>query len=101
MKIALSLVLAFHSLLSGYAIYQKGYFGAFPPFEDLWTYQIFSDLVISVGLLWYFLYRDAKRRSRPSWKIWLCAVGIILAGSIAPLIYLLLEGPLRENSNEV
>jgi hypothetical protein len=91
MRVFLIIILAFHSCLSLYATYTKGFMGAFPPFEDIWTYQIFSDLLVSIVLLWLFLYYEAKKNNRPLWKVYLCAIGIFFSGSIAPLIYLITE----------
>jgi len=82
-------MLAIHSSLSFYAFYTTGYNGAFPPFEDIWTCQIFSDLVVSIILLWFFLYYEARKNNRPMWRVYLCAIGIVFSGAISPLIYLL------------
>lgn len=97
MKLVLLVTLMLHILLSGYAISVGGFWGAFPPFEDAWTYQIFSDLTVSIGLLWFFLYRTARRKGLPLWKVRLCGFGIILSGSIAVLIYLLVEKTVIED----
>jgi hypothetical protein len=80
-----------HGALSAWAIGTGGYFGAFPPFKEVWTWQIFSDLVVSISLLWVMLYREARRAGRPLWKLWACGLGIVVAGSISPLVYLLSE----------
>ena len=95
-RAVLIVVLACHSALSAYAVVAHGYMGAFPPFADLWGTQIFSDLSVAIGLLWYLLFREAKRKQRPQWKIVLCGVGIIFLGSISPLIYLLVEKDILE-----
>ncbi len=81
--------LVVHSALSAYATAKKGYLGAFPPFQDLYTYQIFSDLVVSSLIVWLFLFREAKAKGRPIVRVWICGLGILLLGSISPLIYLL------------
>lgn len=91
MRILCLIALLFHGALSAYAIATKGYLGAFPPFESLWNYQIFSDLVVAIGLLWYCLWREARQKGRPLWKVYLCGLGILLSGSLAPLLYLLIE----------
>ena len=66
-RIILIVALAMHSTLSGLAIYQGGYLGAFPPFQEIWTYQIISDLVVATGIVWLFLYHEAKSKNRPLW----------------------------------
>jgi len=85
----LAICLVVHSLLSVIAIADKGCFGAFPPFQDIWTYQIFSDLVVSSLIVWLFLFREARATKRPLWRVWLCGLGILFLGSISPLLYLL------------
>jgi len=87
----LVIALVLHSALSTYATLKKGYLGAFPPFQDLYTYQIFSDLVVSSLIVWLFLFQEAKAKGRPIIRVWLCGLGIVLLGSIAPLIYLLIH----------
>ena len=91
MRVALSAVLLVHAAVSGYAVVTNGYLGAFPPFDHVWTYQIFSDPLVSLGLVWLFLFHEARRRGRALWKVWCCGVGIVFAGSLSPLLYLLLE----------
>ena len=86
----LVIALVLHSALSAYATFKKGYLGAFPPFQDLYTYQIFSDLVVSSLIVWLFLFQEAKAKGRPIIRVWLCGLGIVLLGSIAPLVYLLI-----------
>ncbi len=95
-RAVLIVALAIHSALSAYAIANHGYLGAFPPFADVWIYQIFSDLSVSIGLLWLLLFQESRRKGRPLWRIVLCGVGIIFSGSIAPLIYLLVHKDVLE-----
>lgn len=96
-RISLIIIFIIHLLLSVYATISKGFMGAFPPFADIWGYQIFSDLLISISILWYFLYLEAKKKERPKWKIIFCGIGIIFAGSISPLIYILVEKDIFES----
>lgn len=97
MKALLLVTLAIHLSITAYSMRTGGIWGAFPPFNDVWTYQIFSDLLVSIGLLWLVLYRRAKRRGRPMWKVWACGLGIVLSGSIATLLYLALGDDLLDD----
>ena len=84
------MALLFHLSLTCFAL-PTNIFGAFPPFESIWTYQIFSDLLIAAILCWVFLYREALQNERPLWKVYYCGLGTVCLGSIAILLYLLFE----------
>ena len=91
-------VFAIFTTFSGYVSWHFGYSSAFPPFKDLPTTQIFWDLVIALSIVLHLFYRDLKRRKQPMWPLLLCAVGIILLGSISPLLFLLLRKDLRDGA---
>ena len=90
-RILILCILVIHTVFSLYVSFTHGYWSAFPPFESLPTTQIFFDLVISLGIVFLLLFVEAKRRNRPLTRLIVCGVGAIFLGSIAPLIYLLIE----------
>lgn len=80
---------------SAYVAGRFGYLGAFPPFRDLSTTQIFWDLAIALSIVLFLFHRDLKRRKQPMWPLLLCAVGVVFLGSISPLLFLFLRKDLR------
>ena len=87
-RILVSIVLALFTAFSGYVTWQAGYFSVFPPFKDLATTQIFLDLTIALNLVLFLLYRDFKKRKQPTWPVFICGLGVVLFGSLAPLLFL-------------
>lgn len=83
------LVLIAHVIYSLIIIQSEGFFSLFPPFPNPYANQIFLDLAISLNIGLYLFYRHIKTKGDPIWPIPLCAIGIILFGSVAPLIFLL------------
>ena len=65
--------------------------GPFPPFNELATYQIFADLIISLTILLTFIYQEVRRKSLSQKLFWICALTTPLIGSFAPLLYLIWE----------
>lgn len=88
-KSLLILLLLIHGMVSFVAFSQVGILTVFPPFEEAHTYQIFSDLLVSISLTMMFIYRELKRKQRPLKAFYACCVGVVLLGSFAPVIYLL------------
>lgn len=78
---------------SSWVTFETSYLGAFPPFDDLNTLQIFCDLAISVNLVLFLVYRARRAAGRPLWPVGLLAVGVALMGSIALLAYFVIEPP--------
>lgn len=95
-RIAVAIVFTVFTAFSAYVTWKEGYLGAFPPFADLWTTQIFYDLAISLNIVLFLIYRDLKRRRQALWPVLACAVGVVLAGSIAPMLFLLLRKDFHE-----
>ena len=83
--------LIIHSAITFYTCSIEGIFAPFPPFDELITYQVFSDLAISLGLVLAFLFYEVKRHSLSQKRFALCLVGTVLLGSFSPLIYILSE----------
>ena len=81
-------------LFSGFSTWvtlETSYIQAFPPFDDWNTLQIFCDLVISASLVIWMVFRRRLDEDRPLWPVALLALGAALAGSIALLVYFVID----------
>lgn len=87
----LLVLLLFHSVITFYVLRDTGYWSVLPPFNELYAYQIFSDLVVSLAILLLFLWLELKRKQKPMKPLVLVGLGMILLGSFSPLIYLLID----------
>lgn len=82
--------------LTIYAVMDVGVIGIFDyHLHSSAGWQVFVDLVIALLLLLTFLIPDARRKGLNPWP-W--AVGTVLTGSIAPLIYLAAHGRKSEST---
>jgi hypothetical protein len=80
-------VLAAFSLLTAVAVWHDGVVGIFTGQLQSWGgRQVLVDLVIALGLVLVWLWRDARSIGRNPWP-WI--VLTLAAGSFGPLIYLL------------
>ena len=68
-----------------------GYAGFFPPFADANTYQIFSDLAISLSLLHVAIAKDLSDRGDSPLLNLPLLLGTFLSGSFCPLAYFILR----------
>lgn len=83
------IVLIPFTILTGIALWVDGPIGIFSSIVSSWgSLQIYVDLVISIGIILIWLYRDAKKQGRSPWP-WI--VGALIAGAFSPLIYLLVR----------
>jgi hypothetical protein len=73
--------------------------GAFPPFQELFVYQIFSDLVVSLILVLVFIYFEMRKKKKPLIPFVLCCAGVGLMGSFSVLIYLFLNSDLLNSKD--
>jgi hypothetical protein len=78
--------------LSLYLIRDSGYWSVFPPFASGSELQMFCDLGTALTLFNIWALFDVRSRGKPLWHAGLVLVGICAAGSICPLIYLILRG---------
>ena len=86
-KIALALVLLDFAGLTAYVVYQHGYLGFFELAMANWATRLLSlDLVIALGIVAVWMYRDARDRGRSFAPY---AVITLLFGAAGPLVYLL------------
>ena len=85
----LLLVMAVHGVLSAMSWSAFGFAGFFPPFEDVHTTQIFSDLVICSSLRLVAIARVRRERGEPAGYNLPLLVGTALSGSFSPLCYFL------------
>jgi Protein of unknown function DUF2834 len=88
MKPVLTLALLAFGAYSTYAMFEVGYFGIWAAgFTSVGSLQVLLDLVIACLLISSWMVLDARRTGRNPWLY----VGITLvAGSIGPLLYLVL-----------
>ncbi len=83
----LILILAGFAALSGYAMYQVGYFGIWQAGFSSWgAMQILADLVIASLLVCIWMVKDARAHGQSPW---LYVAITLAAGSFGPLLYLL------------
>ncbi len=77
-------------ILTAYAVWDVGLIGI--PEYHLHSsagWQVFTDLVIALIMLLFFLVRDARQRGVNPWP-WV--VASMFTGSIAPLVYFAIYG---------
>ncbi|MEM6434960.1 MAG: DUF2834 domain-containing protein [Cyanobacteria bacterium P01_D01_bin.115] len=80
--------------LSAIALWQHGYWGILAPhFQSFGAGQVFADLVIALGLVMVWIWRDAAATGRNPWP-WLLTT--LALGSFGPLIYLITRKPVEE-----
>jgi len=71
------------------AVLREGFVGMLTPFKaSFWTWQYFIDLVIALGLVMIWIWRDCKNRGKTPLP-WIAAT--LFTGSLAPLLYLYLR----------
>lgn len=82
--------------LTGVALWRHGYWGILEPhFQSFGEAQVLADLVIALGLVMVWMWRDARAAGRNPWP-WIVAT--LTLGSFGPLVYLLTR-PMPETSN--
>ena len=82
------------------AFLREGFVGMKTPFSaSLWTLQYFVDLVIALGLFMFWMWSDCRRRGK-SPILWIVAT--FMAGSLVPLVYLIMrkrdDGGIQESA---
>lgn len=87
----LILLLLAHTAMTFYFLRDHGFWSVFPPFQEGYTWQIFSDLVVSISLVLFFIYRQLKIQKQNLNSFYILIFGTAMLGSFAPLIYLLLN----------
>jgi hypothetical protein len=87
----LIILLIFHSAMTFYFLRYDGFWSVFPPFKEGYTWQIFSDLVVSISIVLFFIYRQLKIQKQNLTWFYILIVATAFLGSFAPLIYLLLN----------
>lgn len=80
-------------VLSAYAVQQVGYWGIFDYHRHSPAgWQVITDLVIAILLIFTWMIPEAKRTGRNPWPY---VVISVFLGSIGPLLFMVLE-PRRE-----
>ncbi|RQO61825.1 hypothetical protein DBR47_06765 [Paucibacter sp. KBW04] len=94
-KTLLSVVLIAFTALTGYTLLHYGGLFAWLAFytRDPASWQIFADLLITMGLLLVFVRRDAQANGRPFFP-W--AVVCLSLGSFGPLLYFITAKQVRQ-----
>ncbi len=88
-KLILAIVTIGFGILTGLAVYFDGVLAIFEAqFKSFGTAQVFVDLIISLGLILVWIWRDAKSKGRNPW-IWLFIT--LAIGCFGPLFYLLTD----------
>jgi hypothetical protein len=87
----LILLLILHTIVSYFVFETNGYWSVFPPYNEFYVNQIFSDLVVSLTLVHLFIYLELRKQARSTKWVALSMVGAFFLGSFAPLIYLLVD----------
>lgn len=83
----LIIVLLAFGCLTAIALWHHGYWGiVLPHFQSWGAGQVLADLVIALGLILIWMWRDAQTHGRSFWP-WL--VLTLATGAFGPLIYLL------------
>jgi len=85
------LLLAGHSAVTAFALKDGSVLSVFPPFQERFVYQIFSDLAVSLALLLILFHGELKRLGRSPKPLVFVFLGMAAVGSFAPLVYLLVE----------
>lgn len=89
MRPVLTLALAAFGAFSTYVMWEVGYLGIWQAgMASLGAWQLLLDLVLMSCITLGFLWRDAQRTGRTLWPF---AVLTLAAGSIGPLLYLVLR----------
>lgn len=92
-QIALEVVLAAFSALTGYAVYQHGYLGFFELIvANAATLTLFADLTIALTLVLFWMWQDARERGT---SVVPYAILTLTLGSVGPLLYLIRRGSLE------
>lgn len=87
----LLLLLVIHSVVSFFVFKQVGIMSVVPPFQEPYTTQIFSDLVMSASIALLFIFIQLKKKNKSLKPFFACAAGVVVSGSFALIIYLLIE----------
>jgi len=97
-KITLAVSATILGLITAAAIAREGFGGMAAPFDFLWTWQYFADLVVALGIVMAWIWHDCKQRGKQPLP-WIIAT--FLTGSFAPLLYLIVrEKPTQSTSNK-
>jgi hypothetical protein len=82
-------LLIFHTAMTFYFLRGHGFWSVFPPFQEGYTWQIFSDLVVSISIVLSLVYRQLKIKKEKMTPFYFLVGGTVLLGSFAPLAYLI------------
>ncbi len=96
-RMVLIIILVLFLGLTTMALLDHGYIGIFTShLNDYAGIQVFTDLVIALGLFLIWLWHDAQANNRNPWP-WI--IGTCATGSIAPLLYLIIYKSDKQNTD--
>lgn len=90
-RIVLLTLLAIHTLVTFISLKEGSVWAVFPPFREDFVYQIFSDLVSALGIVFLLIYLRLKEKGRSLKRLFFAIAFTVPLGSFSPLIYLLVE----------
>ena len=92
-SLCVSILAAFatHAVVTAVTLWREGLLAPFPPFRDWTAAQLFSDLLCVSLVVLLFVAVELRRQRRPLWPVAILGVGIALSGSLAVLLFLLLD----------
>lgn len=97
-KLILCFVLLDFALFSTYAMWEVGYLGIWQAgMASVGAWQVLMDLVIACSLICCWMVVDARQRGVNPWP-WVLAT--FAAGTLAPLLYLLVREYSRSSATE-
>ena len=87
-RLALVVLMIAFAVLTGFTLFHHGYWGVIEhQFKTFASAQVFTDLVIALGLFLIWMWRDCAKHGRNPWP-WI--VLTCISGSFGPLAYLLI-----------
>lgn len=98
-RIILITLLAAHTIVTLLALKNESLWAVFPPFREDFVYQIFSDLVSALGIVFLLCFIRLKEKQRSLKGLFIAMAGTALFGSFSPLVYLLIERDLFDSSS--
>ncbi len=96
MRVGLIVLLVVHAVVTALTVDGETVWNVFPPFRERFVYQMFSDIVCGLGIVFLLCFVQLRRKGRSLKGLVFTIVGAGLVGSFAPIIYLLIEKDLFE-----
>ena len=88
-RYALMFMLLSHTVVSFVSLRGGSVWIVFPPFQERFAYQMFSDIASAIGIITLLCFTALRRKGRSLRGLGVMLVGAALFGTFSPLIYLL------------